>query len=63
MAQTNFLTAQEVSERWGGAVTVGTLANWRARGFGPPYQKLGAAVRYPLAQLEAWEAQQTQLTK
>jgi hypothetical protein len=56
MAQSNFLSAAEVSLRWGGAVTTGTLANWRAQGKGPPYQKLGAAVRYPLAQLEEWEA-------
>lgn len=51
-----FLTAAEVSQRWGGAVSTGTLANWRAQKKGPSYQKLGSKVRYPVAQLEQWEA-------
>ncbi len=55
-AQPKFLTAYEVSERWGSAVSTGTLANWRTQKKGPPYQKLGSKVRYPIAQLEAWEA-------
>jgi hypothetical protein len=55
-AQSNFLSAAEVSQRWGGAVSTGTLANWRTQKKGPPYQKLGSKVRYPIVQLEAWEA-------
>lgn len=55
-AQPKFLSAAEVSQRWGGAVSTGTLANWRTQRKGPPYQKLGSKVRYPVAQLEAWEA-------
>ena len=55
-APLQFLTAAEVSQRWGGAVSTGTLANWRSQGKGPPYQKLGSRVRYPVAQLEEWEA-------
>ena len=51
-----FLTAAQVSHRWGGAVSTGTLANWRSQGKGPPYQKLGVKVLYPIAQLEEWEA-------
>jgi hypothetical protein len=54
--QPKFLSAAEVSQRWGGAVSTGTLANWRSQSKGPPYQKLGSKVRYPIAQLEAWEA-------
>lgn len=50
------LTPAEVAERWNYAVTVGTLANWRAQKRGPVYVKLGTKVRYPLAKLEAWEA-------
>ncbi|QPB08648.1 helix-turn-helix domain-containing transcriptional regulator [Burkholderia phage Mica] len=50
-----FLSAAEVSQRWDGAVSTGTLANWRTQKKGPPYQKLGSKVRYPIVQLEAWE--------
>lgn len=55
-AQSKYLSAAEVVQRWGGAVTTGTLANWRTQKKGPPYQKLGSKVRYPIAPLEAWEA-------
>lgn len=51
-----FLSPQEVQERWSGAVSVGTLANWRSAGAGPVYLKLGAKVRYPLDELELFEA-------
>lgn len=50
------LTPAEVVARWGAAVTVGTLANWRAQGKGPAFIKFGTRVRYPLAKLEKWEA-------
>lgn len=50
------LTPAEVVQRWNGAVTVGTLANWRAQGKGPGFVKLGSRVRYPVSQLETWEA-------
>ena len=35
--------------------TTGTLANWRVKGCGPRFIKLGRKVLYPLAELEAWE--------
>ena len=35
-------------------VSVRTLQNWRLRGGGPPYQKLGSAVRYSTFKLRAW---------
>ena len=60
LAQTmphKYLTAAQVVERWDGAVSAGTLANWRTAGKGPAYQKFGNRVRYPIAHLEAWEAQ------
>jgi predicted DNA-binding transcriptional regulator AlpA len=31
-----------------------TLAKWRVEGRGPPYLKLGGAVRYAAADLNAW---------
>ena len=31
-----------------------TVEGWRLRGFGPPYCKLGKAVRYRLSAVERW---------
>jgi Helix-turn-helix domain len=31
-----------------------TLRNWRSGGVGPRFHKLGGAVRYSLADLDAW---------
>jgi hypothetical protein len=58
--QRNFLTPAEVVARWDGAITTGTLANWRskstpAKPVGPAFQKFGTRVRYPLAAVEAYE--------
>ena len=50
-----YLTPAELSKRWGGAVTTGTLANWRSKGRGPSFQKFGSKVRYPLVRVVEWE--------
>lgn len=55
-----FLTPAQVVERWGHAVTTGTLANWRVKTnkgepCGPSFQKFGSSVRYSLAAIEAYE--------
>lgn len=55
--QPDFLTAQELVLRWNNAVTTGTLANWRAKGRGPSFQKFGSRVRYKLESVVAWEEQ------
>ena len=57
MAEDKFLTAEEVSERYRGAVTVSTLENWRALRIGPPFVKIGKAVLYPIEELDAWDRQ------
>lgn len=39
----------------------GTLANWRSRGKGPRYKKMGGRngeIRYPWVAIEEWEAAQ-----
>ena len=54
MADTKFLTAEEVSSRYRSEVTVGTLRNWRAMRIGPAFVKIGKAVLYPIEELEAW---------
>jgi hypothetical protein len=55
MADIKFLTAEEVSERYRGEITVGTLRNWRAMRIGPAFIKLGKAVLYPISELDAWD--------
>ncbi|WP_331297222.1 hypothetical protein [Methylobacterium hispanicum] len=32
-----------------------TLANWRVKGKGPRFVKVGGRVRYPIADVEKWE--------
>ena len=53
MSDGKFLTAEEVSERYRGGVSVGTLRNWRAMKIGPSFVKIGEAVLYPVVELEA----------
>jgi hypothetical protein len=55
MEDLKYLTAEEVSERYRGAVSVGTLRNWRAQRVGPAFVKIGKAVLYPLGELDAWD--------
>lgn len=50
-----FLTPKEVSERYRGGVSIGTLRNWRAMKIGPSFVKIGKAVLYPINELEAWD--------
>lgn len=61
MAPLNILSSR-VDERAAAAfldISHRTLQNWRVRGCGPTYVKLGRAVRYDLASLQTWlEAQQ-----
>lgn len=55
MSDKKFLTAEEVSERYRGEVSVGTLRNWRAMKIGPTFVKIGRAVLYPADELDAWD--------
>jgi hypothetical protein len=50
-----FLTVQEMATRYRELICVGTLSNWRAKRIGPPFLKIGRAILYPLADLQAWE--------
>src|SRR5437899_33845 len=36
------------------AVSPKTMANWRASGYGPPWYRVGGAVRYSAAELISW---------
>jgi hypothetical protein len=55
MHEQTFLTADEVSKRYRGEISVGTLRNWRSMRVGPAFVKIGKAVLYPIDQLEAWD--------
>jgi len=55
MGDRKYLTAEEVSDRYRGAVSVGTLRNWRAVRIGPAFVKIGKAILYPVDELNAWE--------
>lgn len=54
---TTHLTPTELAKRW--RIDPKTLANWRAKGRGPAYVKLGQAayakVLYPVQAVEAYE--------
>ena len=45
-----YLTPKEVGEIFG--LKVGTLSQWRNKGIGPDYFKLGKAVRYKREEIE-----------
>lgn len=49
------LTIDELVERWKGLIKRQTLANWRSKGQGPSYQKIGGRVLYPLPEIERYE--------
>lgn len=53
---TIYLPEWKVSERTG--MSRNTLSMWRWKGKGPPFVKLGRAVRYPESGLIAWLNQQ-----
>ncbi|MNK29169.1 hypothetical protein D3C87_475590 [compost metagenome] len=57
-AAKTYLRPNDLNERWGGAVTTGTLANWRSQGNGPAFVKFGTRVLYPLDEVERWEVAQ-----
>ena len=60
-ADKQFLTPDELVERWAGALKKGTLKNRRSQGLGPPFTKRGAKVLYPLAMLKKWERENNHL--
>lgn len=55
------LTTEEVAARL--RLKVKTLEGWRNRRKGPPYQKFGKRVLYPLDRLIEWEKSTTVETR
>lgn len=50
-----FLKPEEVVARYKGNISTKTLANWRTKGGGPAYVKIGGKVMYHIAAVETWE--------
>jgi predicted site-specific integrase-resolvase len=49
------LTENQLAERWG--LSIKTLQDWRRKGTGASYLKLGKAIRYPHEIVEKYEAE------
>jgi hypothetical protein len=56
MSETKYLTPEEVTERYRGEVTTGTLRNWRCLRIGPSFVKVGKGVLYAEGELDACAA-------
>jgi len=52
----DYLTPLELSQRWSGRISEGTLANWRSQDKGPKHVILGG-VLYQLEEVEKYEAE------
>ena len=58
---TMHLRPDDLSVRW--HIATRTLDNWRWKGEGPRYLKIGGRVVYRLEDIEAYEAEQLRLTE
>lgn len=59
MPDAQFLTPDELVSRYKGNISVKTLANWRTKGGGPNYIKVGGKIMYPLSAVMSWERLRT----
>lgn len=55
-AEVQYLTPEDLGHRF--QVSPGTLGNWRTKGLGPEFIRIGGLVRYSPAAVEAWLAVQ-----
>lgn len=53
-AEPVYLSERQLARRW--QTSTRTLQRWRASGKGPPFLQLGGAIRYRLADIEAFES-------
>jgi excisionase family DNA binding protein len=56
-----YFTPDQVAERY--QVSEATLKEWRYKGTGPEYVRLGRHVRYPAKALEQWEREREAATR
>lgn len=59
MHDRQYVTPEDLVERYKGRIHKRTLANWRSSGEGPRYTKIGGRVLYALDEVAAWETQRT----
>lgn len=59
MPDSQFLTPEEVVARYKGRISVKTLANWRTKGGGPEYTKIGGKIMYCMNAVVNWERRRT----
>lgn len=52
---TSYLTPYALHKRWGAAISPKTLANWRTKGVGPKWTKVGGRVVYALKDVLDYE--------
>lgn len=57
-SKSEFLTPYQLYKRWGGAISPKTLANWRVKGGGPSWTKVGGRVLYPMGAIQDFEQSQ-----
>ncbi len=60
---TDFLTPQDLCERYKKKITLRTLANWRSDGSGPAFTKVGGRVLYAMDAIRQWERKRTREIK
>lgn len=53
--ESEYMTPQQLTERYKGVITLRTLANWRSNRDGPAYTKIGGRVLYALCEVTKWE--------
>ncbi len=51
-----YLTPEQLTQRYKKVVTLRTLANWRSTGDGPQYTKIGGRVLYAMSAVLEWES-------
>jgi hypothetical protein len=50
----DFITPEELASRYKGRISIKTLANWRTKGGGPDYTKIGGKIMYRIDAVAAW---------
>ena len=52
-----YLSPLDLSNRWGGQITIGTLKQWRSKGKGPKFRKVSSKIVYHIDDVKLWESQ------
>jgi hypothetical protein len=56
MTEEKYLTEKSLAKKWG--IDFRTLQKWRCQGIGPPFIKIGIAVRYAPESIKKFEEEQ-----